>query len=144
VCADVEGEAAVVVEFQSTEGFTWLSREFSPVTIDGTALRDADRRALERLVRNARFFDLPARLPPARGGGDGVCRITIEHLGRRHSVSANEPVQGPALRKLIDRIRTIAAAVSPNRADLQRVHRPHPAAVRRNHDDVIARVHLKV
>jgi len=134
----------MVVEFQSTGDVTWLSRESSPVTIDGKALGDADRRALERLVRNARFFELPERLPPARGGPGRVCRITIEHLGRRHSVSADEPVHGPALRKLIDRIRTIASDVSARRPDLQRVHRPHPASVGRNHDDVVARVHVKV
>jgi hypothetical protein len=133
----------VVVEFQSDEGFAWLSRERSPVTIDGAALGDTDRRALERLVRNARFFELPERLPPSRGGGGRVCRITIEHLGRRHSVRADEPVHGPALRKLIDRIRAIATS-SARRTNLQSVHRPHTTAVGRDDDHVVSRMDLKI
>ena len=130
------------VQFQATEGFAWRSRAVSPVTIDSAALGDADRRALERLVKGARFFDLPAQIPPARGSGDRVCSITIEHEGRRHSVSLHEPAPGPALRKLVDRLRAIAA--SARRAQLQGIHCPHPAAVGRDDDHVVARVHLKV
>jgi hypothetical protein len=133
----------VTVEFQTIEGLTWVSRQVSPVTIDDDALGEADRRALARLVRAARFFELPAQLPSARGSGARLCRITIEHLGRRHTVSVHEPVHGPALKKLIDRIRAIAAS-SAQRAHLQRIHGPHAAAVGRDHDHLVSRVHLKV
>ena len=97
------------VEFHATGGMVGRARVVSPVTLDDSGLGEADRRALERLVRNARFFELPAQLNGSRGSVDRVCRITIEHLGQRHSVCVSEPVHGPALRRLIDRIRTIAA-----------------------------------
>jgi hypothetical protein len=133
----------VRVEFQATERFAWLSRVVAPVAIEEDALGDADRRALERLIKGARFFDLPAQLPAARGGTQGTCRITIEHLGRRHSVHVHEPVPGPALRKLIDRIRAIATS-SARRTNLQSVHRPHTTAVGRDDDHVVSRMDLKI
>lgn len=95
------------VRFQHTEGLVFLSRTKPPVTIDAGALADADRRALEQLVRDARFFELPARIPALRGAADTTCHITIEDRGRKHSVSVSDPVQGPALRKLVARLREL-------------------------------------
>lgn len=95
------------VRFQNSEGLVFLSRARPAVTIDAGTLGEADRRALEQLVTEARFFDLPARVPGLRGGQDAACQITIEHRGREHSVSVSDPVQGPALRRLVDRLREL-------------------------------------
>ena len=95
------------VRFQNSEGLVFLSRTKAPVMIDVGTLGEADRRALEQMVRDARFFDLPARVPPLRGAADVICHITIEDSGREHSVSVSDPVQGPALRKLVDRLREL-------------------------------------
>ncbi len=95
------------VRFQNSEGLVFLSRTKAPVMIDAGTLGEADRRALEQLVRDARFFDLPARVPALRGAADAICHITIEDRGREHSVSVSDPVQGPALRKLVDRLREL-------------------------------------
>ena len=93
------------VRFQSSEGLVFLSRPRPPVSIDAGKLAEPDRRALEQLVRDARFFELPARIPPLRGAAEATCHITIEDRGREHSVSVSDPVEGPALRKLLDRLR---------------------------------------
>ena len=93
------------VRFQNSEGLSFMPRVNPPVTIDAGALAEDDRRTLERLVKEARFFDLPTRVPGPRGVQDHTCHITIEDRGRQHSVSVCGPVQGPALRRLIERLR---------------------------------------
>jgi len=97
----------VRVRFQNSEGLVFLSRVKPPVTIDAGALTEDDRRSLEQLVKEARFFDLPARVPAPRGAQHLTCHITIEDRGRQHSISVSHPVQGPALRRLIDRLREL-------------------------------------
>lgn len=92
------------VRFQYSEGLVFLSRARPTVTIDAGTLDDAERRSLEQLVKDARFFELPARIPAPRGTELATCHITIEDRGREHSVSVSHPVQGPALRKLVDRL----------------------------------------
>jgi hypothetical protein len=59
-------------------------------------------------VSDARFFELPARLPAPRGAADRSCQITIEDRGRMHSVSVSDPVPGPALQRLINCLHTFA------------------------------------
>jgi hypothetical protein len=96
----------VRVQFQSSNGLTFLSRGTAQVTIDACTLAEEDRRRLEQLVSDARFFDLPARLPAPRGASERSCQITIEDRGRLHSVSVSDPVPGPALQRLINCLHT--------------------------------------
>jgi emfourin len=95
----------VRVRFENNQGLVLLSPVTPAVTIDAGALAEGERRALEQLVRDARFFDLPARVPAARGVPSHRWDITIEESGRQHSISVSDPVQGPALRRLVDRLR---------------------------------------
>ena len=95
------------VRFQNSEGLVFSPQTRPPVTIDAGVLSDEERRALEQLVTEARFFELPERIPAPRGARDASCHITIEAGGRRHSVSVSGPVQGPALRRLIDRLKQL-------------------------------------
>jgi hypothetical protein len=97
---------------QNDEGLTFLTRLRPLVTIDSGSLPEADGRLLEALVRDARFFDLPARVPAPRGASTPTCHITIEDGGRRHSISVSEPVQGPALRRLVERLRELGGAAA--------------------------------
>ena len=92
------------VRFQNREGLVFRSRLAPPVTIDAGMLSDEDLRSLEQLVQDSRFFDLPSRVPGPRDVPDPTFHITIEDRGRQHSVSVSAPVQGPALRRLIDRL----------------------------------------
>ena len=97
-------EEHVRVRFQNSEGFVFLSRAVPPLTIEAGTLPEDDRQSLEQLVKDARFFDLPATVPARRGAQPGY-HITIEDRGRQHSISVSDPVQGPALRRLIERLR---------------------------------------
>jgi hypothetical protein len=119
----------------------FLSRGSTAVTIDLGTIGETDRQKLERLVTDARFFELPAMVPAPRGSHQRVCRITVEEAGRRHSVSAHDPVQGPALQALIDCLSQFA---SSHGAHGQRVHGPHSATVRGDDDYVVPRVQLKI
>jgi hypothetical protein len=103
------------VEFQTTEGFVGVSRVCAPVTIDLTRLSGPERLALERLIRNARFFDLPATVPAPRGPEGRSCRIRIEDSGREHTVHVSYTVPGPKLQKLIDRLIQLEAAALRDR-----------------------------
>ena len=95
----------MLVEFQTTESVTGLSPRFSPVTIDLEQLKDRDRKALELLVQQARFFELPARVPTPRGPDGRACRITIRNDdGREHTIDVGYRVPGPALKRLINRL----------------------------------------
>jgi hypothetical protein len=85
-----------------------LRRLAEPVSIDAGNLSENDRQGLEQLIRDARFFELPARLPAPRGIYDRAYQITIEDRGRRHTISFSEPVSGPALQKLDTRLRYFA------------------------------------
>ncbi len=92
------------VSFQKSEGLISRHRLKPPVTIDAGTLDENDRRSLEEMVHDARFFDLPARVHSFRDARETTCQITIEDRGRQHSISVCDPVQGPALRRLIDRL----------------------------------------
>jgi hypothetical protein len=96
----------VRVRFQNSDGLVFLSRVRPPVTLDAAALGETDRVALEQLVRAARFFDLPEQIPANLSGGPSW-QITIEDCGRQHSVKVAQPVQGPAMRRLIERLRKL-------------------------------------
>jgi hypothetical protein len=99
------------VEFQTTEGLAGLPPRLPPLTIDLDRLRDQERRTLELLVRQARFFELPARVPTPVGPDGRACRITVrKDDGREHTISVGYCVPGPALQKLIDRLLEIEAA----------------------------------
>ena len=109
------------VEFQTTEGFIPQRAPRrplqgpSPVTIDVGRLAPAERLALERLVRNARFFDLPSTVPAPRGPESRSCRIRIQDRGREHTVHVSYSVMGPKLQKLIDCLIDIEAAAMRGR-----------------------------
>jgi hypothetical protein len=103
------------VEIQTTKGFVHLSPGVGPVTVDLASLSPAERHALERLVRRARFFDLPSTMPTARGAEERTCRIKIEDGGREHTVHVSYSVPGPKLQKLIDRLVQLEAAALRDR-----------------------------
>jgi hypothetical protein len=101
-------EGSVRVRFQNSDGLVFLSRVKPPIALDGELLAEADRLELEQLVRAARFFDLPEQTPSNLNGGP-AWYITIEDAGRQHSVKVGQPVQGPAMRRLVERLRKLGA-----------------------------------
>ena len=101
-------EGSVRVRFQNTDGLVFLSRVKPPVALDDALLGETDRLNLQQLVRAARFFDLPDQTPSNINGGP-AWYITIEDAGRQHSVKVGQPVQGPAMRRLVERLRKLGA-----------------------------------
>jgi hypothetical protein len=97
------------VQFHGSDDLAFLERKTPVVTIDTGTLTEIEQRLLEELVRNARFFELPSMVTGTRGGYRRACHITIEDRHRQHSITVREPVQGPALRRLIDGLRQLGS-----------------------------------
>jgi hypothetical protein len=100
------------IEMQTEGGiaaFPGLSR---PVAIDTAQLPPADASALEDLARKADFFALPAQASTAPAGAADYRRytITIDDGGRSHTVVADEPIENPDLRALVERLQAQARA----------------------------------
>jgi emfourin len=100
----------VRVTFRTTGGIAAFPGRSAPRTIDVDALAPDVRASLERMLDEAHFFELPARLPPPRGSADyRSYEITVQDAGREHTVVASDPVQDPALQALIARLRELSA-----------------------------------
>jgi hypothetical protein len=96
------------VHFQVSGGIGSFPGLAAPRTIDLDTLAEEDRRRLQQLVDDARFFTLPSRIPPPRGAADYLTyEITIEDGARRHHLAVSDPVAPASLQKLIDVLRTL-------------------------------------
>ena len=78
------------IHVSQSGGFAGISMELARV--DTAALPDAARQRLERLVREADFFERPAQLEADAATGIGAdvdlrYDVTVEDAGRRHTVS---------------------------------------------------------
>ena len=96
------------IEFSQEGGIGYFPGLNKPVTVEVERLDEAEAEELKRLVDAARFFDLPASIGvPARGAADYQHYIlSIEDDGRRHTIRALVPVEDPALRALVEAVRT--------------------------------------
>ncbi|QSQ27574.1 hypothetical protein JY651_22840 [Pyxidicoccus parkwayensis] len=81
--------------------FPGLSR---PHSVDLESLPPETAEALQRAVREARFFEQPAVVGTATRGADRTrYTVTIEDDGgQRHTVQLVEPVEEPQLRALLE------------------------------------------
>ena len=97
------------VQFQVSGGIGHFPGLAAARTIDADALSEEDRRALQELVEEARFFELPAHAPAPRGAADyQTYAITIEEGGRKHSAVFSDPLP-PAVKALVDRLRALTS-----------------------------------
>ena len=97
------------IEFKVSGGVAYFPGLAAPTRIDGNALAPDEQRALKALIEAAGFFKAPARTPPKRGAADvQTYQITIEDEGRRHSVALSDPVEDPAMQRLIERLQELA------------------------------------
>jgi hypothetical protein len=100
----------VRVRFQVSGGIAALPGLAAPRIIDVDRLDADERGAVERLVHDADFFDLPPRLPAPQGSAD--CQsyeIAIEDGQRQHTVVVSDPVTEPAMQALVAQLRKLAA-----------------------------------
>lgn len=98
------------VQFQVSGGIGHFPGLAAPRTIDVDALDAEDGRALKQLVDEARFFELPPRIPAPRGAADyQTYEITVEDGGRAHTVVFTDPVTQPSVQKLVKRLRALSS-----------------------------------
>jgi hypothetical protein len=91
------------VIFQSEGGVAHLPGLSRPVTIEGDQLPEQAGEELRQLIEAARLFERPAQVgSAARGAADyRQYTITVEADGARHTVRLIEPIEDPALQRLV-------------------------------------------
>jgi hypothetical protein len=96
------------VHFQVSGGVGSFPGLAAPRTIDLDSLAEEDRHRLKQLIDDARFFDLPSRIPAPHGAADyQTYQITIEDGARRHRVAVSDPVAPAPLQELIDALHSL-------------------------------------
>jgi hypothetical protein len=92
------------VQFKTEGGVAYFPALSTPLTIDSSTLPAAAARILERLVEDARLFELPAQVGTMPRGAADVQHhtVTVEERGRSHTVRIVEPVTHPGLQQLLD------------------------------------------
>lgn len=100
------------VELQTDGGFAYLPGLNRPVTIDLDQLNFADATEMARLVAEAGFFDLPARLDSTMSNAADARQytLTVSDGERCHSVSFSDSSTDRRLVALRDFVRERASA----------------------------------
>jgi hypothetical protein len=91
------------IVLETSGGFVFLPALSEPVTIDTTQMEATAAADLESLVRDARFFDQPAKAPPPASGAADYQTYTITgHEGtRQHRIEVTDPIADPAIARLV-------------------------------------------
>lgn len=106
------------IEFEQKGGIAYFPGLSKPVTIDVDSLDAEEVEELKRLVKSARFFDLPkATKSPTRGAADSQRYVlSIEDGERRHTVWIHVPIEDQALLNLVHAVqKQVKAARSVDR-----------------------------
>lgn len=94
------------IYYERSGGFAGLRQE---ITLDSQSIDAEEAGELQKLVEQAGFFDLPARITaPGTGADQFQYRITVESGPRRHTVEAGEASIPAALQPLLDRLAALA------------------------------------
>jgi hypothetical protein len=103
----------VRVQFRQEGGLAHFPGLSRPVALDGTVLSRDEADELQCLVAAARFFERPARAAaPPRGAADyRRYTITVDDGGRQHTVTVTDPVEDPALQRLLAFLQAKARAL---------------------------------
>jgi hypothetical protein len=98
----------VVINFQSGGGFAHFPGLSRPVHIDTAELAPEQADRLKGLVERARFFEQPAEVgaPPPGAADLRSYTITVEDGDRTHTVQTSDALTDPALRELVEHLRT--------------------------------------
>jgi hypothetical protein len=104
------------VTFKSSGGAAFFPGLAKPATIESEGLEESDRLELEALVREARFFELPDRIPPSAGAADyQTYSISIEQDGRVHAVTVSDAGITPELQALVQKLRVLVRKSRPSK-----------------------------
>jgi hypothetical protein len=94
-------------------GFAHIPALNRPVVVDTAQIEPALATQLEALVRQARFFELPAQsgTTAARGAADlRTFTLTVRDQQRSNTVHFNEPIANADLGRLVSSLEAIARA----------------------------------
>lgn len=96
----------LVLTLKTEGGFAPVPGLTRPIAVDTAELPDDQARELDRLVRRAAFFTLPARVGRPRPGAADLrtYELTVSGAPGTHTVRATEPVEDPALAALIQSV----------------------------------------
>jgi hypothetical protein len=107
-CVGTPGDAAnreepMRVTFQTEGGIAHFPGLSQPVTIETDQLPEQEAAELRELMDAARLLDRPAQMgKAARGAADyRQYTITVEAQGRRYTVRLTDPIEDPALQRLL-------------------------------------------
>ena len=93
------------IQLERSGGFTGIPLRSS---IDTDQLDPDESKTLTELVESARFFDLPAKIPPSKIGADRFnYKLTIETAGRSNTVEFNEANTPPQLSPLVKQVTSL-------------------------------------
>ena len=103
------------VTLSRSGGLVYLPGLARPVTLDSSSLSDAERASLELLLRESSFTSLPSQLgSPTPGAADyRTYEITLDDQGGRHTVRVVEPIDDPALQRLVGFLEQLGRANRP-------------------------------
>jgi hypothetical protein len=89
--------------FKVEGGLGYFPGLSTPIVIDSSELAPQQAADLERLVREADFFDLSPKIGIQQSGAADYRQytITLEEGGRQHTVRVSEPVENPNLAALV-------------------------------------------
>jgi hypothetical protein len=95
------------ITLQAQGGLVYIRGLNRPVTVDSSDLSSDRAEELERLVSEARFFDLPPSMgTPAPGAADYKSyTLTVEDGAKRNAVSFDDTTGNATLRALRDFVR---------------------------------------
>lgn len=98
----------MVINFESGGGFAHFPGLSRPVRIDTADLAPEQAEKLTGLVQRARFFEQPAEVgtPPPGAADLRSYTITVEDGARTHTVQTSDALSDPALRDLVEHLRT--------------------------------------
>src|SRR5687767_487826 len=92
-------EDVMRVELLTEGGIAFFPGLNKPIVVDSADLPKAQASQLEKLIEDARFFDLPAASRAVPKGAADMRRyiITVEDGKRRHTVRLVDPIEDPHL-----------------------------------------------
>jgi emfourin len=98
----------VVINFESGGGFAHFPGLSRPVRIDTGKLAPEQADRLEGLVQRANFFEQPSEVgtPPPGAADLRSYTITVQDGDRTHTVQTSDALTDPALRDLVEHLRT--------------------------------------
>jgi hypothetical protein len=90
------------IEFERSGGFTAIPLRLK---LDTSSLEPGVQKTLESLVHQAKFFELPARLPTPGGGADHFqYKLSIQDNQRQNTVETGESSVPPDMQPLIQQL----------------------------------------